>query len=331
MNRAYSPSFFFLSVVSLLVVVLAAMGISALRAEETTDGESMSDIDVFAGISFVDESWDNDEESDLEDSNSSFFQDLSKNAESSEPMSELISEEPSESVSLNSSEEIESTFVESSEESSEVPSYESVEDKSEAESSNSTEDASSESSEDESSEENASDFSENVTLLSDGGEPFVYFQQDSAEWENKPYGTDKIGSHGCGPVSMAMVISTITGKVIYPDVAAKWSVDHGYWAKGVGTSHALMTAMAKAYNVPVSTIAQGNWNAVIDALKNGKYIITRVKNGVFAANNHFLVIRGITEDGKILVANSISYDDSVKEWSLSTLKQQVNLGFWVYG
>lgn len=331
MNRAYSPASFFLSVVSLVVVVLAAMGISALRTEETVDGESMADIDVFAGISFVDESWDNGEESASVDVNSSFFQDLSKNAESSEPMSESISEVPSEEISLNSSEENESSFVESSEERSEVPSHESIEDKSEDESSNITEDASSDSSEDESSETDVSDFPENVTLLSGGGEPFVYFRQDSAEWENKPYGTDKIGSHGCGPVSMAMVISTITGKVIYPDEAAKWSVDHGYWAKGVGTAHALMTAMAKAYNVPVSAISQGNWNAVIDALEDGKYIITRVKSGVFAANNHFMVIRGITKDGKILVANSISYEDSTKEWSLSTLKEQVNLGFWVYG
>ncbi len=130
---------------------------------------------------------------------------------------------------------------------------------------------------------------------------------------------------------MAMVISSLTGKIVYPDEAAKWSVDNNCWSKGVGTSHSLMTSMAKAYGVPVSKLDAGDWAGVKKALKNGKYIITRVKSGIFATNNHFLTIRGITDDGKFLIANSISYEDTVKEWSQSTLQGQVNLGFWVYG
>ena len=165
----------------------------------------------------------------------------------------------------------------------------------------------------------------------DEGLQSILTQLDSPEWNNLPYGTDKIGSHGCGPVNMAMVISTITGKVIYPDAAAKWSVDNGYWAKKVGTAHALMTAMANAYGVKVTKIPQNSWTAAMNALKEGKYIITRVKKGIFATNNHFLTIRGITEDGKLLIANSISYEDSVKEWDQSTIKGQINLDFWVYG
>jgi len=318
------------SVFSLALVIVFAFGSEIVMGErdkaDVEKNESfVSDIDVFENISFVD----------LEKSEDAFSSpDMSENEESSEQEStyEESSEESEESSSTIS--EASSVASESSEE-SEEPSLEASKEPSSEYSSEASE-SSEESSEEPSSEDVNNSFENvgfpsDVTLLDGGQVPFVYFKQDDPKYENLPYGTDKIGSHGCGPVNMAMIISTYTGKVIYPDEAAKWSYKKGYWTKGTGTSHSLMTAMAKAYGVPVKTVAQGSWTEVINALKQGKLVITRVKNGIFAKNNHFFTLRGITEDGKILVANSISYEDSVKEWDLNTLKGQVNLGFWIYG
>lgn len=329
------------SILMMVLVVLVALGVEAKKGkidesakENTGEDKASSMIDVFADISFVDV-FDESEASEDKVSSEEFSKEES--LESIENSSQdFESSEDNESKEPDSSEP-ESSEPESSEpESSEPESSEPESSKPESSESESSEPESSEpeSSEIESSEPESSEnkeFPSDVTLLSGGKEPFVYFQQDSPQWNDLPYGKDKIGSHGCGPVNMAMVISTITGKVIYPDEAAKWSYKNGHYASGVGTAHSLMTDMAASYGVKVETIEKGNWNAVTKALKEGKYVITRVKSGIFATNNHFLTIRGITDDGKYLIANSISEEDSRKEWTLSTLKGQVNLGFWVYG
>ena len=36
--------------------------------------------------------------------------------------------------------------------------------------------------------------------------------------------------------------------------------------------------------------------------------------GHFTSNGHFIVLRGITEDGKVLVADPASYKRSGQEW-----------------
>ncbi len=314
------------SLLALLLVVVIAMGVEVTKGDEhfSSSGE-ISYINLFEDISYVDlsEAFSNDIS----------LPDLSKDgelsAETSENASEL-SEDIENSAAeesfeiLQSSEGFESSTENGGSQDVEISEYD--ENSKEAEKSEYNE-----SSEETYSSSVSEEFPDDVILLDDGEKPFVYFQQDAPKWNNLPYGTDKIGSHGCGPVNLAMVISTLTNKVIYPDEAANWSYKNGYWSKGVGTAHALMTAMPRAYGVSVSTINEGNWTAVNKALKEGKYIITRVKSGIFATNNHFLTIRGITADGKYLIANSISEEDSKKEWTLSTLKSQVNLGFWVYG
>ena len=41
--------------------------------------------------------------------------------------------------------------------------------------------------------------------------------------------------------------------------------------------------------------------------------------GHFTSNGHFIVLRGITEDGKVLVADPASYKRSGQEWSMSII------------
>ncbi len=351
------------SVLAFVLVFLVALGVessservSSEKSAETMSG-AFSSIDVFEGISFVDGVSSDDP---LNEETSSVLSEEQSNEEnsfeanSSEPNSSEVNSSESNNSEASSSESNNSEMNSSEFNNSEMNSseFENSEDNSSEENSfeinssevnsseeNSSEENSSEvnSSEGNSSEEPSkdnvsSDFPDDVTLLENGETPFVYFKQDDPKYNNLPYGTDTVGSHGCGPVNMAMIISTYTGKVIYPAEAAKWSVDNGYWAKGVGSSHGLMTAMANAYGVPVTTIPKSSWTTAMNALKQGKYLITRVGNGAFSSGPHFITIRGITDDGKLLLANSISYDDSVTQWSQSTVRNNITLDkFWVYG
>lgn len=48
---------------------------------------------------------------------------------------------------------------------------------------------------------------EGVTLGSEGETQVVYFSQFDERWRDQNYGPDKIGTHGCGPTSMSIVVS----------------------------------------------------------------------------------------------------------------------------
>lgn len=50
----------------------------------------------------------------------------------------------------------------------------------------------------------------------DGGTPVVYFNQMDERYADKPYGTDHIGSYGCGPSAMAIVVSSLAGETVDP-------------------------------------------------------------------------------------------------------------------
>ena len=51
--------------------------------------------------------------------------------------------------------------------------------------------------------------------------------------------------------------------------------------------------------------------------------------GHFTNNGHFIVLRGITENGKILVNDPNSREKSKKEWSVSIIVSEAK-GAWAF-
>lgn len=171
-----------------------------------------------------------------------------------------------------------------------------------------------------------------LTILSTEVLDLVYYCQVDPEYKNVSYGSNTLGGYGCGPTNMAMVISSLTNKIVSPIDLAKWAVAHGHYVKNRGTSYAFMTAAAKEYGVKVSTISKSSKSEIIKALKSGKILLTVMKAGHFTKGSHFMIIRGVTDSGKLLVADSGSYARSVMEWDYNTVLSEVKLSyFWVYG
>ncbi len=169
-------------------------------------------------------------------------------------------------------------------------------------------------------------------LTQPDGSQFVYYEQTWDAYTSYPYGYDSVGSHGCGPTSMAMVISNLTGKKVSPTYMADWSVDHGYYVRGRGTAYGLFPAASKQFGIECSTISRGNKSEIVKALKEGKYLITVVSKGDFTNGRHFLLIRGITDDGKLLLGDSGKYENSLTEWDYDRVLRQVAMDkFWVFG
>ncbi len=176
---------------------------------------------------------------------------------------------------------------------------------------------------------------EGVTFTS-GATAVAYYNQLDERWADKPYGkTGTIGSSGCGPTSMSIVVSTLTEKSVDPPHMADWAYKNGYRCEGNGSYHSLIPAAARNWGLTVKDklTAQG----IVDALSNGKLVVAIMAKGHFTKGGHYIVLRGITEDGKILVADPASVSRSNQEWDLSIILNEARKGaaaggpFWSIG
>lgn len=90
----------------------------------------------------------------------------------------------------------------------------------------------------------------------DGATEVVYFNQLDQRYADKAYGTDNIGGYGCGPTSMSIAVSSLTGEIVGPVEMAKWAYEHGGWCKGQGSYHSLIPNAAKDWELPVGAHTQ---------------------------------------------------------------------------
>lgn len=160
-------------------------------------------------------------------------------------------------------------------------------------------------------------------MLADGGMEVMYYNQLDERWADIMYGNSStIGQAGCGPTSMAIVISTLTGEPHDPVELARWSAANGHRCEGNGSYHSLIPAAAAAYglNCDRNLDAQG----IVDALSSGKLVVVIMSKGHFTKGGHFIVLRGVTGEGKILVADPASYGRSEQEWDLSIIMDESN-------
>ncbi len=181
-------------------------------------------------------------------------------------------------------------------------------------------------------EADGQEYDEDILLGRDGEIQMVYYNQLDERWKEEPYGQDKIGTHGCGPTSMSMVVSTFTGTNVDPVEMAEWSYENGYYCPGGGSYHSLIPKAAEHWGLSVDINLEGE--DVADALAEGKLVVALMSKGHFTKSGHFIVLRGITPEGRVLVADPASLKRSNQEWELSLIlseaKQRVGAGgpFW---
>ena len=170
---------------------------------------------------------------------------------------------------------------------------------------------------------------EGVTL--DG---LTYYNQLDERWANEMYGkTDTIGVAGCGPTALAIAISNLTGDETDPVEVAEWSYENGYVCEGSGSYISLIPNAAEHFGLSVEKLGKSNAEELKQHLEDGKMIIAIMGAGHFTNTGHFIVLRGVTDDGKILVADPVSYNRSTMAWDISTILKEVkNAGsggpFW---
>lgn len=177
-----------------------------------------------------------------------------------------------------------------------------------------------------------------INYLGEGTETrVVYFNQADKRWGSERYGrTGTIASSGCGPTALAMVVSTLSNRAVNPSDMAIWAYENGYRVEGSGSSHSLMPNGGRHYGLKVEGAARSEGQKVVDALAEGKLVIAIMSKGHFTNGGHFIVLRGITSDGQILVADPASIRRSEQSWPLSIIiseaSQSAGSGgpFWIF-
>ena len=152
--------------------------------------------------------------------------------------------------------------------------------------------------------------------LTGGSRELVYYDQTASTWADEPYGSDTIGRYGCGPTAMAMVVSTLTETSVDPARMAQHCVDQGYWARKRGSYWSIVPGVAEDFGLTCTSLPpeETDSDTIIQCLATGQLLVALVGPGHFTNGGHFIVLRGVTLDGSILVGDPASSERSLTAW-----------------
>ena len=132
----------------------------------------------------------------------------------------------------------------------------------------------------------------------------LYSQMD---YPNQRYGSGTIASSGCSVTSLAMVATYLTGHTYLPDELA------GYFG-GYGENN----IQRLEYGAQQLQLPFHKADTILDvfaALKDGDVAILLMNHlSIFTESQHFIVLTGLNEAGKIMVADS--YTPNYEMWNL---------------
>ena len=173
----------------------------------------------------------------------------------------------------------------------------------------------------------------------DRGDGYLpYYNQADKRWAISSYGTSTIVSGGCGPTSLAMVVAGLTkNDLITPKAVADWSVTNGHRAEGQGSYWSLMTSGGAYYGLSVEAVSRNNPEKIRTALKSGNPVIVSMGAGHFTRGGHFIVLYGLTNDGKVIVYDSASLKRTQMSWDLDLIMRESSKNggengspFWIF-
>ena len=161
-------------------------------------------------------------------------------------------------------------------------------------------------------------------VLTGGIIPIIYYNQGEEPWASQPYGRDDIGRYGCGPTAMCMAVASMTETETDPAAMAKWAAEHGCWASKSGSYLSIVERTAEAFGLTAQPISEKTPEAVQAALLEGKLLVALMGPGHFTNGGHFILLRGVTLTGNVLVADPNSQERSLLEWDPQVILDELS-------
>lgn len=123
-----------------------------------------------------------------------------------------------------------------------------------------------------------------------------YYQTN---YKDVKYGSGTISSSGCGPTCIAMITTYLTGSVESPPDVCKWC-EADYYIPGAGTAWSVFPGAAEHYGYTCVDMGL-DYAGVLAEIASGKPVIVSVGPGTFTSEGHYMVIRGMTSNGELIL------------------------------
>ena len=140
--------------------------------------------------------------------------------------------------------------------------------------------------------------------------PYFWKQTDS-RWRSKSYKGMTLGAGGCGPTSIANLISPLLQKNYTPPKVWDYMAKHGYLIPGAGSTWAGITATLKHYGIDFKVTY--NDSEVKKYLQKGYWMIGLCGPSRWTSSGHYIVIYKLKSNGHILVSDPYSSSDYCQE------------------
>lgn len=125
----------------------------------------------------------------------------------------------------------------------------------------------------------------------------LYYQYAN-EWGSLRYGRGTLSKTGSGPTCIAMVVTYLTNSTVTPDDIVSHTGDQ--YAQGAGSSWDIFPACANHWGIQCDAIGLSS-KIITNSLAEGKPVILSVGQGMFTTSSHYIVLTGVTSDGRVLV------------------------------
>lgn len=124
--------------------------------------------------------------------------------------------------------------------------------------------------------------------------PAVYYRQGDARWAKEAFtitGDPKqtIASSGCGPVAMAISISSLGAAAVLPPALCRFAIARGHRTPNNGTGWGFFHDAAREYGLSCHQTA--SLQHVEQALAKGGSIIANMGPGMFTKAGHYITLR----------------------------------------
>ncbi len=151
-------------------------------------------------------------------------------------------------------------------------------------------------------------------VLTGGVVELAYFNQSEEPWASSAFGPDRMEGFGCGPTAMSMVVSTLSGQVVDPAAMAQLAAQQGYCAPGSGSYLSIVEGMAQHFGLTAQSCGEISSEELCQRLATGQVMVALMGPGHFTTGGHFIVLRGATLTGQVLVADPNSRERSLALW-----------------
>ena len=144
---------------------------------------------------------------------------------------------------------------------------------------------------------------------------WAYYKQADDRWGKVQIGGTTVGRAGCGPTSHAMMLTTMTGQRITPDIMTKWAYDKGVWGKE-GMYHSMPQKVADTFGLNLHKSWTGKSDTTLTDIKNtikaGSPVVMSGRttpnnsnsSSPFSKGGHIVLAVGVDGSGNLIINDS---------------------------